>query len=397
MYPFWSACSSGRTATVAEMLLSGADLSDRHGISPLWIACRYGHTTIVEMVLKHVGHMKLSRGVSPFWVACRFGHTATVILLLKYGADVHQVDNTGKSPLWIVCKYGHTATATVLLQYNADVGQLDTVRGASPLWIACRYGHTATVAEILLTADIGQTDKVHGESPLCTACKYGYITTVELLLQRGANVEQTDHSGRSPLFITCRNGHTAIIPILLKRNAGQQTNQSGYSPLWVACRVGDESSAYLLASYGASTNGILEHLPHVVGTLQNWLKVSTNWSALHHACFANLPLRVVELLIAGADERVSSESVTPLQLAQHVSVQQLLQRAMLPWSPKEQFLFPPIMRRQAMVLMLVHHRLCHGRKRRRTVLPELPRAIWLLVIGFVIRRCEVEMVRALGF
>ena len=84
---------------------------------------------------------------------------------------------------------------------------------------------------------------------------------------------------------------------------------------------------------------------------------------------------------------------------------------MLPWSPRIQALFPPVLRGQALVLMLVHRRLCAlvtpdspvegseraSKRRRLTSLPELPRAVWVLIVGFAVRRCEVEAVRALGF
>ena len=155
-----------------------------------------------------------------------------------------------------------------------------------------------------------------------------------------------------------------------------------------------------------------------------YVQVSPGWSPLHHACFAGLCTRARELLLLGADERMCSAppepSVTPLQLAQQAQdsqdqlatpIQQLLQRAMLPWSPREQALFPPVLRGQALVLMLVHRRLCLAatlgspvdgverviKRQRLTTLPELPRAVWLLVVGFAVRRCELEVVRALGF
>ena len=81
------------------------------------------------------------------------------------------------------------------------------------------------------------------------------------------------------------------------------------------------------------------------------------------------------------------------------------------WSPREQALLPPVLRGQALVLMSVHRHLCLTatrrspvdgveraiKRRRLTTLSGLPRAVWLLVVGFAVRRCELEAVRALGF
>ena len=98
------------------------------------------------------------------------------------------------------------------------------------------------------------------------------------------------------------------------------------------------------------------------------MQVSPGWCPLHHACFAGFVDRARQLLLEGADERMRAgppeRLMTPAQLAQAAlgtgphaaSMQLLIQRAMLPF-PREQALFPPVLRGQGLVIMLVHRRL----------------------------------------
>ena len=216
------------------------------------------------------------------------------------------------------------------------------------------------------------------------------------------------------------------------------------------------------------------------------VQASAGWSPLHHACSAGLPDRARALLLQGADESAlrgpAGREATPLQLARAGReaaeaaaqgedavaaverwrrVERLMERALLPWYPTRQALFPPLLRGLARVLMLVDHRLSRAvaaeeaargesapkrlRPDTRTAsdscssaafasaaacvsstwsslstpsssssascvssaaavsgnapreLPALPRDLWRLIAGFAVRRCEVEQARALGF
>ena len=155
------------------------------------------------------------------------------------------------------------------------------------------------------------------------------------------------------------------------------------------------------------------------------MQVCEGWSPLHHACAGCLSDRVRALLIQGADECAirGPGAASPLALAEAAAsesasaacadVLALMQRAMLPWRPSRQALYPGVLNGQGLHILLVAHRLalCNFRdgpsaaKRARTAhahsaavpLPVLPREVWLLIVGFVVRRCEVGAVRALGF
>lgn len=138
--------------------------------------------------------------------------------------------------------------------------------------------------------------------------------------------------------------------------------------------------------------------------------MSQDWSRLHHACAANFSYRLKSLLLEGADEReickVHGVHITPVQLVQHGYVSnsttlvnyieslKIISRALIPWSPSTQALYPPAMRGLGFFIMLIDYRLGNQSDMGTRILPT---DIWILISSFLVRRKDVEETHALGF
>lgn len=182
-------------------------------------------------------------------------------------AKVDIMDPTDKTPLWWTIQYEETAAIPLLVQNGADVNEAYN-DGSTPLYEAVRK-KSSKIVQLLISLGAKVNMRTSNESTLLIeAIKLLDHDTVWVLLDAGAWPDDEDAKGQSALHFAVQGGDRAIIwlliikgakvtaPKFLKRSGG--TGIYIQSPLDLALYLNDYSTAWLLCSYGASPNTIID-------------------------------------------------------------------------------------------------------------------------------------------
>ncbi|XP_026378893.1 ankyrin-3-like [Papaver somniferum] len=176
-----------------------------------------------------------------------------------------------------------------------------------------------------LGLDVDIKDDAKGESPLFHAVVDGNINTVDYLLGKGANPNTSNTNGSTPLHYAAQKGYTEILTRLLSRgiNVNGSCEDGTLTPLEVA-------GATLSPLEMAAANGQLEAIQILLDhNADPNLMSCRSYTPLAVSIVSGLPqsLRCLELLLeAGADPDGGSNGVTPLVVATHKGLTEIIRR-----------------------------------------------------------------------
>jgi len=213
--PLMFAASSGRTASVRELLNAGAD----PGIS----------TEVVD-VLKR---MVIDKAAEE--------HYNDVLVEIRKNSE----EGTDR-PLSPVEEQAAVAAQRVFLGSDGQVDKLledftpDDVANKKLLWQTPNDGPKSNVE--ILTRPMGQTlvGKTGGMTALLHAAREGRIEAVNALLDGGADIDQVSGDGSSPLLIALLNGQFDLSMVLIERGADLNVAAAatdGVSPLFAVLQT----------------------------------------------------------------------------------------------------------------------------------------------------------------
>jgi ankyrin repeat protein len=392
------ACDVGALEDVRVLLWAGADVT-LEGVG--WVEETVGAPPSIPPPQKF-----------PLGAAARKGHADVVKLLLaQEGVDVNQgTSDKGRTALYSACYAGHTEVVEMLLACEAvDVNLAKTDDGATPLYAACEIGHTKVV-ELLLACDgiaVNKARLADGCTPLSLACSQGRHEVVKLLLAcDGIAVNQacTDNAA-TPLHAAALDGYLSITQLLVVFGANVAA---------LATFEGEEETPQKWAADD-------EHLE-----VAEWLGAVAGWSPLRVAAGCRLPTPITTMLKLGRMDPDNTQPWSQLALARATSTTpptelpwqdapdvcqitvKLIKAATQGWAPPRHWLYHAGVRTAVHTVLQVCERLyrehvsatpeksnkqCRGRRGGATattdakaVLPILPLEMWIVIMGFFLRR-----------
>ena len=220
LFALWTVVSQGRTEEARRLLVGGADVEEKGGLSestPLHEAARVGNKEIVQLLLEHGADVSFKNkdGETPLHAATlelelsdeHLEYLEVVRLLLQRLSDPSSKDNDGTTPLHWVAWSGAKEFVCLLLERGADVSAKNK-NGETPLHFTAQMQEDAwngheEVALLLLKdgADIFDKDN-DGETALHFSTVYGHSEMVRFLLEHGADISARNKDGKTPLDVS---------------------------------------------------------------------------------------------------------------------------------------------------------------------------------------------------
>ncbi|KAI3957782.1 hypothetical protein MKX01_007613 [Papaver californicum] len=222
-------------------------------------------------------------------------------------------------------------TAAESGKLNRLKGLADTVmsikddNGVGVIHFAAEEGHINVLKYLIdeLGLDVNMKNDATGQSPLYHAVLGGNINTVDYLLGKGANPSIWNTNGGTPLHYAAQKGYTEILTRLLSRgvNVNGLCEDGTLTPLVVA-------GATVAPLELAAKNGQLEAIQILLDHNADPNLVSCrSYTPLTVSIIYGLPqsLQYVELLLeAGADPDGGSHGVSPLIVATHKGLTEII-------------------------------------------------------------------------
>jgi ankyrin repeat protein len=256
------ACFGGDPEMVAILLSAGANLQEAavNGITPLMAACLSGKTDVVKLICQFregrasIGY-QTANGETALMKACYSGDPEMVTTLLNAGANLQEMTADGKTPLIYASYSGKESIVKVLCQdpvVKASINHHD-INGVTALIQACMSGNARTVAALLEAGADPQITFDGVTTPLMVACQYGKTDIVKLLCQNPkvkASINHKDKSGKSALIRACGKGDAEMVAALIEAGADlQEITPNGWTPLMFACYFEKTDIVKLLCRY----------------------------------------------------------------------------------------------------------------------------------------------------
>jgi ankyrin repeat protein len=238
------ACVGGYTATVAALLLAGADVNAGtiDGTTALMYAIQVRSESIVRVLL-HGGADVNARdgdGATALHIAAeKAGHDSMVRLLIANGADVNARDQSGETALFKAARFLRELNLRALIAANGRVNDSNNT-GVTPLMQVVGLGYTRP--------------EVHPDT---------HPEVVHLLLASGADVNAQDHDGMTALMHFVNGEYHYLesmytFDLLLTHDGGSldvnARANSGMTALMIAARDLNTSCVTALINAGADVN-----------------------------------------------------------------------------------------------------------------------------------------------
>jgi ankyrin repeat protein len=222
----------GDTASVAELLMEGANVDARH--------VQDGRTALA--------------------IAAEAGHPDTAALLIAKGANLETKDDFGNTALIRSAKKGQASTVKLLLEKGANPDASDAGGETVLMAASSTFQASVDVTELVLQKKVQTEAKdVAGQTALMYAASAGNARTARLLLDHGASIEVRGNEGNTPLIDAAFDteiGDTAgTVAALLAAGAKTEVrNRAGLTALIAAGWSGNIDGVRLLLERGADRN-----------------------------------------------------------------------------------------------------------------------------------------------
>jgi ankyrin repeat protein len=290
----WTALRNGDTATLKQLMHSGADpnMRDDIGATPLMYAAAYGSLTDMSVLLDHGarvnGATKLG-STAMMWAA---GDTAKLDILLKGGADANSKTKAGFSVLAAAAIRGNHNGVRLLIEHGANLKDAaflgiaygthpacgtvstcnaDALRRISkaaglekeatstgPMRPSAALFHDGSLAEPFAAGfPPNQVDAfaIFARVPaLGLAAYYAQAENTRILLERGANPNQPATRNITPLMMAAASArpNEEIVHLLIENGADVAARDTdGRTALDWALTQGETEAARVLRAAGA--------------------------------------------------------------------------------------------------------------------------------------------------
>lgn len=327
---------------IEQVLHQQINTPKKDGATPLFLASQEGHIDLVRLLIANGASLELSDedGISPLYIASYQGHADVVEILLNAGADPNQLGKDSTSALYIAAQEGYAQIVQMLAERGANINAPDR-EGTTPLLMASQEGRTASVAVLLAHGADVEAATSRGVRPIHSASQNGHLKIIQMLTAYGCEVDVKTQSGTTAIRLGTDFGHDDICRWLLHCPEWTELDMCVHARLfWVAQR--------LLES----------------GVADKYLNSQESILAVRHAAFTAGPY---------------SDPVCPITA-------QLINRATIPWTPSNHFVFGPLFRSAVQTIMLVKGRLLlASRSPDHSLKPTLPYEMWLEIISHLAR------------
>jgi len=211
--------------------------------TPLHVACWENNIDEVKKQLAGDTRVNvnapLNDGLTPLHIAAHGGHSDIIKHLIDAGADVTAKIPTGSTPLYLAARNGFAGCVKVILERSLHLRKVPD----SVLCAAASNGHVEVVRVLLEDGRCNidaRTDD--GSTALWIAALQGHNDVVQKLVQHGADVNACTHDGRSALYAAAYRGHAKVVETLLKAGADpSMKNSDASTPVHMACYEGHSS------------------------------------------------------------------------------------------------------------------------------------------------------------
>ena len=281
--------------------------------TPLISASIAGDIAMVKELINHGANVNLVfEDAAALIHACVGGHTATVAALLLAGADVNAGTIDGTTALMYAIQVRSESIVRVLLHGGADVNARDG-DGATALHIAAeKAGHDSMVRLLIANgADVNARDK-SGETALFKAARFLRESNLRALIAANGRVNDSNNTGVTPLMQVVGLGYTRpevhpdthpeVVHLLLA--SGADVNAQDHDGMTVLMHFVNGEYNYLESMY---TFDLL--LTHDGGSLDVNARANSGMTALMIAARDLNTSCVTALINAGADVNLTDENV----------------------------------------------------------------------------------------
>ena len=318
--PLYHACRLGMVTTAQQLLMRGANVERRNGMTratALTVAAKEGHVDVVKAL---VTDWKAVIDVNAFHAAVVHGRISVMSLLAEAseGEVVHaRSDVSGATAIHAAASAGLLATVRHLLSLHADPNVADFA-GVPPLWAAFHGRHFSTCT-VLLDGGADPISTLSSPFPrslLFTAASRGVVNVVQTLLGRegvDANEPSCD-DGSTAFFAACEGGHADVVLHMLRRHKRREVK------LDVNARRSGDGATALFASVWRGHISVAKRILHVGenDVDVNVPATTARLTPLHVACKEG-HLDLVKMLtgVSGCDvdAEEGEHGVTPLWIA----------------------------------------------------------------------------------
>ena len=219
-------------------------------------------------------------------------------------------DKEGSRPLHIAALRGFTDMATALLDASAQLHSKNNWT-RTPLFSAVFKGNIPTITLLLNRGASVNDQDINRMTPLHWAAEKNHIPVIRLLLSRGASRTQFDSAGHLPIHRAAKFQHLAAVEAFITSQADfSLKTQYGSTLLHVAVAANALELAETLVKNSVEINPWASPRPvrtddqgnhHTLPKdSQSKTGKNSNFTPLHHACFAGLYEMTCLLIDAGA-------------------------------------------------------------------------------------------------
>jgi len=209
-----------------------------------------------------------SAAVRPVADAAERGDSATLRQLLKSGADVNETQGDGMTALHWAADRGDVDVAEMLIVAGANVQAGTRLGGYTPLHLASRNGHAAVVQALLnAKADPDQATSNSGVMPIHLAAASPNPETARVLIDAGADVNATEARwGQTPLIFAASANRVDTVRMLLEAGADPSVTARSIDVVEMekADKASNERLIAVLADFKDKAGGGADWLPQPV-------------------------------------------------------------------------------------------------------------------------------------
>ena len=225
------------------------ETSDKEGSRPLHIAALRGFTDVATALLDASAqlHSKNNWTRTPLFSAVFKGNVPTITLLLNRGASVNDQDINRMAPLHWAAEKNHIPVIRLLLSRGASRTQFDSA-GHLPIHRAAKFQHLAAVETFITSQADFSLKTQHGSTLLHVAVAANALELAETLVKN--SVEINPWASPRPVRTDDQGNHHA----LPKDSQSKTGKNSNFTPLHHACFAGLYEMTCLLIDAGAWVN-----------------------------------------------------------------------------------------------------------------------------------------------
>jgi ankyrin repeat protein len=308
----WTALRNGDTATLKQLMDSGADpnMRDDIGATPLMYAAAYGSLEDLSVLLDHEARIDDATKIGSTAIMWAAGDTAKLDILLKRGADANSKTKAGFTVLAAAAIRGNDDGMHLLLQHGAnprDSAFLSIVSGTHPGCGTVHSCNSDALRRIVKAAGLEKEAASNGSMApntilfrdgsladpeaagfipnqvdhlvafakvpaLGLAAYYGQVENTRMLLDRGANPNQEATRNITPLMMAAASArpNPQIVSLLIAKGANVRTRDAdGRTALDWALTQGETETARVLRAAGAKAMAPAAETPPSVSKARN--------------------------------------------------------------------------------------------------------------------------------